>query len=183
MQFPNSAYSGYSSLDAAAHELLKLAEKCYGECVKSIKISVKEWESDHPETFFNQSFTHATIKIQKVDENERRYQLAQEVVQCLSPVPPDQLTFFEKGLGQVFALSDRVGVKITPPEDNAIQKKYAEARRLCALLEKTCGEDIVHRLRKKRQQYISRITPDDISALCSKFPREDAELLCRPWNS
>jgi hypothetical protein len=129
MQFPNSAYSGYSSLNTTAHELLKLAEECYGECVKPIKISVKEWDGDHPETFFDLSFTHATIKIQKTEGNERRYQLAQEVIQCLSPVPPDQLTFFDKGLAQVFALS--VGVKITPPEDNEIQKQYAKARKLC----------------------------------------------------
>jgi len=120
MQFPNSAYSGYSSFNTTARQLLKLAEKRYGECVKPIKISVKEWDADHPETSFDPSFTQATIKIQKTDENQRRYQLAQEVVQCLSPVPPEQLTFFDKGLAQMFALS--VGVKITPPEDNEIQK-------------------------------------------------------------
>ena len=180
MQFPNSAYSGYSSLIATAYQLLELAEECYGKSVKPVKMSVEEWESDHPETFFDLSFTHATIKIQKVqkgDENQRRYQLAQEVIQCLSPVPPDELTFLEKGLAQVFAHCPKVSVGI----EGTKNIKYAEARDLCESLMKNCGKDIVRRLRE-REPYIPRIKPDLIIEFCPNFPSELAKSLCKRWD-
>jgi len=179
MQSPSSAYSGYSKVVTTAGELLALAEQRYGECVKPTEISVEFWEGNHPETSFNGSFTHARIRIQKSDENFCRYQLAQEVVQCLSPVPPEELTFFDKGLAQLFAVS--IGTNIRPPEDNEVQKKYAQARKLCQVLVEKCGDDIVRRLRDM-QLYISKITPADIAAVCPCFSAENAKLLCQPWN-
>jgi len=186
---PRYGYSGVGSpppewkditdqCKSAVKDLFSIAEELYGDRVKRIPISVFEAECNGPQTFFGDSFTDAKILIQKIkedDENQRRYQLAQEVIHCLSPVPAKDLTFLEKGLAQLFAHSPKVSVGIERTTNN----KYAEARDLCESLEEKCGKDIVRRLRKK-QRYISRITPDLIIELCSNFPCERATLLCRP---
>jgi hypothetical protein len=195
MEMPRYGYSGYSPSNSKSNdpsskditgeckkligEFLLAAEKRYGKCVKPIKISVVEAKCEHPEVFFDGSFTQATIKIQEnVDENQRRYQLAQEVLHCLSPVPPQELTALEEGLSQVFALSlsEGVGILKTNP-------KYAKARELCESLAKTCGADIIRRLRDEKQRYISRLTSANVLELCPAFPPEDAELLCNPWST
>jgi hypothetical protein len=191
MEMPHYGYSGVGSpspewkditdrCKSTVEELFTIAEEHYGDRVNRIPVSVFEAKCDGPQTFFGKAFADAKIRIQEIPENvngnQRRYQLAQEIIHCLSPVPPNELTFFEKGLAQVFAHCPAVSVGI----ERTSNPKYAKARDLCESLERECGRDIVRGLRKK-QPYISRIKPDLIIEVCPKFSSELAELLCKPW--
>jgi hypothetical protein len=162
-------------------DLLLRAEERYGERVHEVQFTVEENESTNEApapidlVFHNAALTEATVRIHAgVDANQQRFQLALEGFHLLSPVPRSEVTFFEEGLSQIFALQETVG--LLPSDDPNYKKAYD----LCGSLENTCGNDTVRRLRE-RQPYISRITPADILALCPLFPTEDAEALCERW--
>jgi len=177
MQFPNSAYSGYSKPEDVLRQSLLVAEKRYGERVHEVDFTVEiDKKGPIAVVYHNQELSKATVHIRagSDDTNQQKFQLALEGFHLLSPVLRHKVTFLEEGMSQIFALSETVGLL---PSDDV---HYKEAHALCKSLEKACGDDIVRRLRKK-QRYISRITPDEIIALCPGFPRKDAEHLCKPW--
>jgi hypothetical protein len=153
MEMPHYGYSGVGSpspewrditdrCKSTVEELFAIAEELYGDRVNRIPVSVFEAKCDGPQTFFGKAFGDAKIRIQEIPDNvngnQRRYQLAQEIIHCLSPVPPNELTFFEKGLAQVFAHCPRVSVGIV----RTMNPKYAKARDLCESLERESAAGI-----------------------------------------
>jgi hypothetical protein len=157
-------------------QLLASAEQRYGPRAHEVEFDVREEANAairvEPR---NEALTKATVYIQSgIDLNQRRFQLALEGFHLLSMVPRHEVTFFEEGLSQIFALSETVG--LLPSED----QHYKKAHQLCQKLLDKCGADIVCRLRQKRR-YISRITPVHILELCPRFSNSDAEALCQRW--
>ena len=157
-------------------DLLVLAEEQYGERAHEVEFSVQERRGGPIAVeFHNESLTEAIVHIRAdIDDNQRRFQLALEGFHLLSMVPRHEVTSFEEGLSQIFALSETVG--LLPSND----VHYKKARELCQRLLAECGDDIVRRLREI-QPYISRITPTQIIDLCPEFPKADAESLCQRW--
>ena len=157
-------------------QLLARAEQRYGQRAHEVEFDVREEANAairvEPR---NEALTKVTVYIQaRIDQNQRRFQLALEGFHLLSMVPRHEVTSFEEGLSQIFALSETVG--LLPSND----VHYKKARELCQRLLAECGDDIVRRLREI-QPYISRITPTQIIDLCPEFPKADAESLCQRW--
>ncbi|SRR6266404_703963 len=157
-------------------ELLLRAEARYGKRAHYVEFDVREEEEAEIRVEpHNEELTKVIVYIQAhVDDNQRRFQLALEGFHLLSMVPRHEVTFFEEGLSEIFALSETVGLL---PSDDI---HYRKAHELCQKLLVDCGDDIVRRLREN-QPYISRITPAEIMDLCPKFPKPDAESLCKRW--
>jgi hypothetical protein len=176
MTFPKTGYSGYSPVKLA-NELLETAEKFYGKRLKLIKISVEHWKSDHPEATFDALFTHATIHVYQSDPNGYRFQLAHEIIHCLSSgVPSSEDTYLEEGLALVFAL--RMSQGMQPPNDI----DYAAARATVEALESLCP-DAVSKLRESKEPRLSKITAQQIVDVCPKVPRALADFLCTHFKS
>ena len=179
MSSSQTGHSGVNANDPTAvlGELLLTAQERYGKWVHEVRFTVQENQNGPIDVVFHdQFFTQATVRIQAgVDPNQRRFQLALETIHLLSPVSPEELTFFEEGLSQVFAFRMTEGLVVS-------NDKYARAHKLCEALEKRCGGDIVRRLRKK-EPYISRITSAQIIELCPGFPSDDAAFLCKRWSA
>src|SRR5882724_6267841 len=91
-------------LVTTARQLLAVAELRFGRCVRPID-ELCVTQTGAPEIWFEfrESLIKATIRIHpNIDENQRWFQLSQEVVHCLSIVPPEEVTYLEEGLTQAF---------------------------------------------------------------------------------
>ena len=111
-------------------DLLKRAEQRYGKRTHKVDFTVKEKEKGPIGVEFHDlGLTKATVHIQaKIDDNQRRFQLALEGFHLLSPVPRNEVTYFEEGLSEIFALSETVG--LLPGDDI----HYKKAHKLCESL-------------------------------------------------
>ena len=88
--------------------MLLIAEKRYGERVHEVDFTVEIDRGPIAIVYHNKELTKATVHIQagSNDANQQKFQLALEGFHLLSPVPRHEVTFFEEGLSQIFALSE-----------------------------------------------------------------------------
>jgi hypothetical protein len=159
---------------------LQEAEKCFGPRDKSYTIlGVEICENcERAQVWFPVSKKYLVIQLNQVNLGSAIYQMAHEVIHCISPIAPGSTSILEEGLAVYFSdlFSQKYGcVSVICTEDSA----YLKAESLVIDLLKI-DKDVIKKVRKI-QPVISKITVKNFRKVNKKIPKKLLEELCQEF--
>lgn len=167
-------------------DMLDVAESFFGVRDKSYTLLGFEfWSGDHPIIRYSGNPTHIIIRLTEraqTDVREAYYELAQEIVHCLAPVPTDELPTnrLEEGVTMWFAhyyLKNKIGRSMPLPDENSPYRQAYDA--VAPLLDNnpTCLKEL-----RKQKKFIE-IKREEVLSAFPQIPEGTVDYLLSGFKS